>query len=261
MELSIFRTLFIYRELLFAWTRRTINSRYQQSILGGLWAILQPVSSVAIFTVIFTLFIPVNTSGIPYVLFSYTAMVPWTFFSTSIVDMVDSLVSNMTLISKIYFPREILPVAVLLARSLDFGIAGGVLALLMLFYQVHISINGLLFFPGILLVQVALTMGLGLFGAALNIFYRDVRHLFALGLQIWLYATPIIYPVSLVPERLRPYYFLNPMTGVIEAYRDILLRGEAPGTYLFISIFISLVIFIIGYSFFKRVEFQFADVV
>lgn len=253
--------LYQHRDLVLLWTMRTVKARYQQSVLGGLWAILQPAATVAIFSVIFTYFVPVNTSGIPYVVFSYTAMVPWTLFSTSITDMVDSLVSNMNLVSKIYFPREILPVAALFARILDFGIASIVLIVLILYFRIPAYLPAFLFLPVILLVQLALALGLGLIGSALNVFYRDLKHLFALGLQIWFYATPIIYPVSTVPSRLHTIYFLNPMAGAIEAYRDVLLNQRLPGNYLILSAVSAIIIFLLGYWFFKRVEFQFADVV
>ncbi len=261
MQLPFAGDLIPNRELLFAWTFRTIRSRYQQSILGGLWAILQPIATVAIFTVIFTLFIPVNTGGIPYAVFSFTAMVPWTFFSTSISDMVESLVGNMNLVTKIYFPREVLPIAVLLARFLDFGIAFLVLLILMIAYRIPIFTLSWLYLPLILLVQVALTVGLGLAGASLNVFFRDIKHLFTLILQLWFYATPIIYPSTLVPARLRSFYYLNPMAGVMEAYRSVLLQAQPPGPYLLLSGLVALGVLVIGYWFFKRMEFQFADIV
>lgn len=255
------KNLLTHRDLLLAWTSRTIRARYQQSILGSLWAIIQPAATVAIFSVIFTFFVPVNTGGLPYVVFSFTALVPWTLFATSITDMVDSLVLNMNLVSKIYFPREILPAAALLARLLDFAIAGVVLGLLILYFRLPLFVMGWIYLPLILVTQLALALGLGFVGAALNVFYRDVKHLFALGLQIWLYASPIIYPVSTVPESLRPLYFLNPMAGIIEAYRSVLLYGSIPGPYLWISVVFALAILVFGYWFFKKVEFQFADVV
>jgi lipopolysaccharide transport system permease protein len=250
-----------HREILLAWTSRTIRARYQQSMLGVLWAVLQPAASVAIFTLVFTRFIPIDTQGVPYVVFAYTAMVPWTFFSASLADMVDSLVNNMGLVTKIYFPREILPLAALLARLLDFGIAAAVLAVLIVLYGMPINPLSLALLPVILVTQVALSLGLGLAGSALNVFYRDVRHLIGLGLQLWLYATPIIYPASLVPEALRPLYFLNPMAGIVESYRAVILRGEMPPPYLLLSIAVSAVLLAAGYWFFKRVEFQLADVV
>jgi lipopolysaccharide transport system permease protein len=254
-------TLFQAGDLLREWTSRNIRARYQQSALGWLWAVVQPVAQVAMFTLIFTLIVPVNTGDIPYVLFSYVAMVPWTFLATSLTDMSNSLVDNMILVTKIYFPREVLPVAAMLARMMDFGVAAVLVVILMLFYQPPLFPAGLLFLPVILAVQLALMLGLGLAASAANVFFRDVRSLLTLGLQLWFYASPIIYPATLVPERLRSLYFLNPMTGIIESYRDVLLRGTLPGPYLAISAVIALVIFLIGYWFFKRVEFQFADIV
>lgn len=261
MQTANLSTLYNNRELLTAWTMRTIRARYKQSILGGIWAVLQPTATAIIFSIIFTRFVKIDTGDIPYIVFSYTAMAPWTLFTTSISDMTDSLVANMNLVSKIYFPREILPIASILARLLDFGIALLLMALFILFYGVKVNPAMLLFFPVILATQLCLMMGLGFIGAALNVFYRDVKHIIALGLQIWLYASPIIYPIEQVPDWLRPYYFLNPMAGIIVSYRDILLQQQAPGYYLGISAVIAAVVLVLGYRFFKRVEFQFADVV
>jgi lipopolysaccharide transport system permease protein len=261
MQISEFRTIYTYRDLLVAWTVRTVRARYQQSVLGGVWAVLQPAATVAIFTIIFTRFVPIDTGGIPYVVFSYSAMVPWMLFSTSITDMVDSLVVNMNLIGKIYFPREVLPLAALFARLLDFIIAESILIILMIYYQMPVFITGWLLLPFILLIQLVLALGIGFLGAALNVFYRDMKHLFVLVLQLWLYASPIIYPVTAVPERFQTLYFLNPMAGIIEAYRAVLLYEQMPGPYLGLSAIISLLILAIGYLFFKRVEPKFADVI
>lgn len=261
MQLVNFKDLYSHRELLYMWTRRTVRSRYQQSMLGGLWAVLQPIATVAILTVIFTLVMKVNTGDIPYLVFSYSAMVPWTFFSSSVSDMIESLVSNLNLVTKIYFPREILPIAAMLARFIDFLIAIALLIVMMVFYRIPILTVYWLYLPVILLIQGALMLGLGLAGAAFNVFFRDIKHLFVLILQLWFYATPIIYPVSMVPERLRVYYFLNPMAGTIEAYRDVLLRGMNPDPNLWISGVVALVILIFGFWFFKQVEHQFADII
>lgn len=253
--------LYRFRDLLWSWTVRNVRGRYQQSILGWLWAIIQPVASVLIFTVIFTMFIPVDTDGVPYILFSYTAMVPWTLLSLSLTDMSNALVFNMNLVTKIYFPREILPLAALLARLLDFAIATVLLAVLVVIYQPAVYLPGLLMLPLILLIQLALTIGLGLALAALNVFFRDVQPFLALGLQLWFYASPIIYPVSTVPEWLRPLYFLNPMAGILEGYRNILLFQQPPSPWIWLSAAMSLVALVAGYWFFKRVEFLFADLV
>lgn len=253
--------LFRYRDLLEAWTWRIVRSRYQQSVLGGLWAIIQPAATVAIFSLIFNRFMHLDTGGVPYVIFSYATMVPWTLFATSLSDMVNSLVDNMNLVAKIYFPREILPISATSARLIDFGIASVVLVVLMILFQVPPFLTGWLYLPLILVTQIALGLGLGLAGAALNVFYRDIKHLIALGLQVWMYASPVIYPSSIVPEQLRPLYFLNPMAGIIEAYRNVLLYQKLPDVYLIWAALASFAILLAGYWFFKRVDFQFADVV
>lgn len=253
--------LYQSRDLLREWTVRNIRARYQQSVLGWFWAVLQPTAQVAIYTVVFTLVVRVDTEQIPYVIFSYVAMVPWTLLSSSLTDMSNSLVDNMTLVNKIYFPREILPIAAMLARLMDFGVAAVLIVVLMAFYRIPLNLTGFLFLPIILLIQLIFMLGIGLATAAANVFIRDIRSLILLGLQLWFYASPIIYPVTAVPENLQPYYYLNPMTGIIEAYRDVLLRSQMPGNYLLPAVIISVVTFVLGYWFFKRVEFQFADIV
>jgi len=259
--LSDSRKLLQVGNLIWVWAGRIIRARYQQSALGWLWAIIQPATQVVILSVIFTLFLPVDTGNIPYPVFSYIGVVPWALLSSGLADMTGSLVQNMDMITKIYFPRETLPVAALLARLMDFGIAMVVLAILMLIYQLPVSPLSLLFLPVILAIQLILILGLGFAGAALNVFYRDVQSFLVLFIQLWFYASPIIYPVSLVPERLRTLYLLNPMVGILEGYRAILLEGTIPDSSLLISAVVAFVIFGIGYWFFKRVEFQFADIV
>lgn len=250
-----------FRDLLWEWTFRNVRARYQQSALGWLWAVAQPAAQVAIFTVVFTLIVPIQTDAIPYVLFAYVAIVPWTLLATALPDMANALVDNMALVTKIYFPREILPIAALLARLLDFGVAGLLVIALLIFYQIPLFPLSWLYLPAILAVELLLLLGLGLICAALNVFFRDVRSLLVLGLQLWFYASPIIYPTTMVPTWLRPFYFLNPMAGIIAAYRDLLLEGKAPGPYLLPAVLVSIALFLLGYWFFKRVEFQFADIV
>jgi lipopolysaccharide transport system permease protein len=253
--------LSLTRDLIGAWASRTIRARYQQSALGWLWAIIQPAAVAAIYTVIFSWIVPIDTGGTPYVVFSYAAVIPWTFLAASLPDMTLSLVGNMDLVSKIYFPREALPVAAMAARLMDFGIAAILLLVLMLIFGIPLFQVSWLFLPVILLIQLALVLGLGLACAAANVFYRDVQSLITLGLQIWFYASPIIYPLTAVPENFRLYYFLNPMVGIIESYRDVLIYNRLPGSYLLFSALTALVIFVAGYRFFKRVEFQFADII
>lgn len=253
--------IFQSKDLLFAWTNRTIRGRYQQSILGWLWAIVQPIASVAIFSIIFTRFVPVDTGAIPYPVFSYIAVAPWTFFSTSLQDMTISLVQNISLVTKVYFPREVLPVSAMLARLLDFAVAAVVMVVLLIIYQIPVFLPGLIFLPLILAIQILLILGIGLITSAINVFYRDVQPLLTLVTQLWFYASPIIYPVSLVPEQYRFLYFLNPMAGILEAYRAILLYQTLPGYPLLVSGIEALLILAFGYWLFKRVEFQFADIV
>lgn len=249
------------RDLVWAWTVRTLRGRYQQSALGWLWAVIQPVATVAIFALVFTRILPVDTGGVAYILFSYAAVAPWTLLSTSLTDMAISLVQNMNLVGKIYFPREALPIAAMLARLADFGVSLTLLAILLVIYQIPVSWIGLSFLPLILLIQLALILGLGLGSAALNVFYRDVDPMLKLIIQVWFYASPILYPVSLVPKEWQWVYFLNPMAGIIAAYRDVLIYNTLPGNYLLASALISLIILALGYWYFKRVEFQFADII
>jgi len=262
--LSKSRQMYPTAELIWAWTYRIVRARYQQSALGGAWAIIQPTASAGVFTMIFTFFIPIDTGAVPYMVFSYVAMVPWTLLSSAMPDMIESLTGNMNLVSKIYFPRETLPISAMLARLIDFAIAFVCVAFLIAYFHMPVWVLGWLFLPVILTIQLLLILGLGLAGAALNVFYRDVRHIFILGLQLWFYASPIIYPVSVVENHLGSnsyLYYLNPMSGIIEAYRAVLLHGQFPGPSLVLSAAVALTLFAVGFWLFKRVEFQFADVV
>lgn len=249
------------RDLLWSWVARIIRARYQQSLLGGLWVVAQPAATVTIFTVIFTFFVPIDTGDVPYVVFSYTALVPWMLFANSITDMAGALVDNMQLITKVYFPREVLVLAALMARLVDFAVAESLLLLLILIYRVPVFLPGWLFLPIIVLIQLALALGLGFVLAAANVFYRDIKPLLGLGVQLWFYASPIIYPVEMVPEKLQSIYYLNPMAGVLEAYRAILLNQRFPDAYLAIAGLMATLILVLGYWLFKRVEFKFADII
>ena len=261
MRITQARNLVQSRGLLFEWTARTLRARYQQSLLGWLWAVIQPATQALVFAVVFTLVVPVETGGIPYVVFVYVATVAWAFLAASLTDMADSLVANMNMVSKIYFPREVLPVAAMLARLLDLAIAAALFAALALYYRVPAVTPALAALPVVLLVQVALVTGIGLACAALNVFVRDVRSMLLLALQVWFYASPVIYPIEAVPAAYRGYFALNPMAGIIEAYRAVLLRGELPGPEFAAAAAASLVALAAGWAVFKRYEFLFADVV
>ena len=253
--------LFAYRELLINWTLRMIKVRYKQSLLGMAWAILQPLSLTLIFTVVFTFFTRIPTEDIPYPIFSYCALLPWTFFSNALSFAVPSLVSNMDLVMKVYFPREIFPLASILASCLDFLVASVIFIGMMLYYGVSPS-PLLLLVPLVLAIQVALTVGIALFASAVNVFYRDVRFVIPLALQLWMYASPIVYPVSAVPEAWQPLYMLNPMSPIIDSYRRLILLGQMPNwRHLGLAALISGLALIAGCGFFKRKEMAFADLI
>jgi lipopolysaccharide transport system permease protein len=255
------RELLSHRDLLVTWTIRNVKVRYKQSFLGAAWAILQPLSATIIFTIIFSLFVRVPTDGIPYPIFYYSALLPWTFFAAAVSNGVSSLLSNMNLVTKIYFPREILPLAAILSSLVDFVIASLIFVGMMILYQVPVSLS-FVFIPLILLVQLTLTLGIVLVTSAMSVFYRDIRFVVPLGLQLWMYLTPIIYPLSTVPERFRSLYMLNPMAGVVDSYRRVILRGEWPQmTFLLLAAAVSIVLLVGAYRYFKRAEKVFADLI
>lgn len=250
-----------YRDLLWLWTMREVQVRYKQSLLGIAWAVLQPLALTIIFTLVFSRLVRVDTGGIPYPIFSYSALVPWTFFSTSLSFGINSLVNNMNLVTKIYFPREILPLASVGAAFVDFLVSAAILAGMMAIYGVQPRWTILWVLP-LLALQIALTLAVVLLGSALLVFFRDVRFVVPLLTQVWMYGSPIIYPTSLVPERLRTLYFLNPMAGIIDGYRRVLLTGESPDFgALALGSAVTLVLLIGGYGFFKRSEPVFADLI
>jgi lipopolysaccharide transport system permease protein len=220
-------TLYHYRDLLWLWTAREIRVRYKQSMLGVAWAIVQPLTLTIVFTLVFSQLVRVDTGGVPYPIFAYAALVPWTFFATSLSFGIPSLVNNLNLVTKIYFPREVLPLASVCAALLDYAIASLIFGGMLVVYRIWPGAH-LLWVVPLLLVQAILTIGITLLGSAVIVFFRDVRFVVPLLTQLWMYATPIIYPVDLVPERLRPYYFVNPMAGIIDGYRRVLVMGQPP---------------------------------
>ena len=255
------RALYRFRELLWIWAGREIKVRYKQSVLGAAWAVLQPLVLMIVFTVVFSYIARVPTGGVPYPIFSYTALLPWTFLATSISFAAPSLVTNMNLVTKVYFPREILPIGSLIAAFVDFLVASVVFLALMLFYRIPLRWT-MGWIPVLLLVQIVLTLGVILLLSALCVRFRDIRFVVPLGVQIWMYASPIIYPSSLVPERFRAAYALNPMVGLIDAYRAVILTGESPGAWpLAASAAVGVILLFAGYAYFKRSEATFADII
>jgi lipopolysaccharide transport system permease protein len=255
------QALYSYRELIWIWTMRSIRVRYKQSVIGGLWSIVQPFSLMVVYSVIFSNFVKIPVGDIPYPIFSYTALLPWAFFTTSIGTGVSSLVNNINLVTKIYFPREILPLSSLGAAFFDFLVASSIFILMILFYQIPLKIT-MIVIPVLIGIQFILTMGIVFLISALNVFYRDIHFIIPLAIQIWMFASPIIYPVSIIPQKYQTLYMLNPMAGIIEAYRDVVLRGLWPDwRYLGFSFIISILTFSLGYLYFKKNEWKFADLI
>jgi homopolymeric O-antigen transport system permease protein len=260
MFIQNIQELYKFRNLLWVWSLREIRIRYKQSILGGIWAILQPFSYMLIFTVIFGFLVKVPTDGIPYPIFFYSALLPWTFFSSAVTFAVPSLINNFNLVTKIYFPREIFPIGSTIAAFIDFIIASILFLILLVVYQVPIKIS-VLWLPILLVMQILLTLGISFLGATLIVFYRDIRFIVPLGMQLWMYITPVVYPLSVVPERFRFLYMLNPMAGIIDGYRRILLGTMPQWEYLVFELAVIISLFLFGYFYFKSNEFSFADMI
>ena len=255
------RELARHWELLVSWVGRELKVRYKQSALGAAWAVLQPLSATLIFVVVFARFARVPTGGVPSPLFYYSALLPWTFLSSSLSFAVPSLVNNLTLVTKTYFPREILPVAEVLASLVDFAIASLLFAILIVVYRAPLTAN-LVYAPLIVALEVIFVTGVVVAAAAANVFYHDVRFVVPLVAQLWMYATPVIYPLAVVPESWRAVYMLNPMAGLVESYRRVTVMGQPPDPRsLGLAAALSLVTFVLAYRLFKRVEMRFADVI
>ncbi|OQW97986.1 MAG: phosphate ABC transporter permease [Desulfobacteraceae bacterium A6] len=255
-----FRELWNYRELLRFLVVRDIKVRYKQTVLGGLWAILQPFMNMVVFTIFFGHLAKIPSDGLPYPIFVYTALLPWQFFSGGIGNSGNSLVANSHLISKVYFPRLIIPAASLGAGCLDFLIAFGMLILMMVYYGIYPGL-GIFLFPFLMVLVAVAALGVGMILAALNVAYRDFRYVIPFLIQFWLFATPVIYPASLVPEKWRWLINLNPMAGLITGIRSSLLNLPISWTDIWISGTISIGLFVIGIVYFKKMERRFADII
>jgi lipopolysaccharide transport system permease protein len=256
---STIRELWQYRELFFFLVWRDVKVRYKQTALGAAWAVIQPFFTMVVFTIFFGRLAKMPSDGIPYPIFTYAALVPWTYFSTSLTFSGNSLVTNSNLITKVYFPRVALPAACALGGLVDFVIASAVLLGLMVYYDIALSWEFALW-PLLVLPVVMLVLGVGMIFAALNVKYRDVKHGIPFGLQLWLFLTPIIYPTSIVPERFRFLASLNPLVGMIEAFRAALLPERSiEWASVAQSLAIILVVLAGGAMYFRRTEREFAD--
>ncbi|MBI5958449.1 MAG: ABC transporter permease [Chloroflexi bacterium] len=256
------RELWEHRELLFFFTWRDIKVRYKQTLLGASWAILQPVFSMIVFSVFFGQLAKMPSDGIPYPIFSYTGLLPWTFFAASLGNAANSLVRDANLLKKVYFPRLIIPISGVLGGLVDFMLAFLVLIGMMFYYDLSPSLSALLWFPVLLLLTMITSLGSGLWLAAMNVRYRDIRYVVPFLTQLWMYATPVVYPASLLDQPWRTIYAINPMVGVVEGFRWIMLgKGNAPGPMLAVSTLVTIIILIAGMFYFRRLERTFADVV
>ncbi len=255
------RELWDQRELVYFLAWRDIKVRYKQTALGASWAILQPVFAMVVFSIFFGRLGRIPSDGLPYPLWSFAGLVPWTFFAQGLTQAANSLVVSQNLLRKVYFPRLAIPIATVLSAALDFALAFVVLVGMMLFYGVHPTWNVIWVLPLALLAFVT-ALGAGIWFAALSVRYRDVRYIVPFLVQFWLFATPIAYPSSLLPARWRVLYAVNPMTGVVEGFRWSLLgTSTAPGVMVAVSAITAMVVLVGGAFYFRRVERTFADLV
>lgn len=255
------KELWDYRELLYFLVWRDVKVRYKQTALGATWAIIQPFFTMVVFSLFFGRLAKVPSDGVPYPIFSYTALVPWTFFAYGLSQASNSVVTSSNLITKVYFPRLIIPIATVLSGVVDFALAFVVLLGMMLYYGVAPTFN-VLWLPVFLLLALITALGVGLWLSALNVKYRDVRYVVPFITQFWMFATPIAYPSSLLSEPWRTIYGLNPMVGVVEGFRWALLgTNTAPGPIIAVSSLAALIILIGGAFYFRRLEKTFADLV
>ena len=254
------RELRQYRDLFYFLVWRDVKTRYAQSVLGVGWAVIQPLFSMVVFTIVFGGLANVDSDGVPYAVFSYTALVPWTYFSGSLTASSGSLVSSSNLLTKVYFPRIVIPVAPLLSKLVDFGIAFVILIVMLFWFRITPTI-GLLFLPFLILLMMLTAGGMGMWLTALSVQYRDVNYAMGFVVQLLMYAAPVVYPASLIPERYQLFYALNPMVGVIEGFRAALLGTRAmPWDFIAVGAGVAIVLFVSGMFYFRRKEHIFADV-
>ena len=253
--------LWQYRELLYFLIWRDVKVRYKQTALGAAWAIIQPFMTMVVFSLFFGKLGKLSSDGLPYPLFSFTALVPWTFFAHGMGHASQSLVTSSNLIKKVYFPRLAIPISSVLSGTVDFVLAFAVLLIMMAYYGVFPSLN-ILFLPLFFLLALVTSLGVGLWLSAMNVQFRDVRYVVPFVVQFWLFATPIAYSSRLLSEPWRTLYGINPMVGVVEGFRWSLLRtSTAPGPIIAVSSVAALALLVSGAFYFRRMERKFADVV
>ncbi len=254
------KELWAYRELLWVLTLRDIKVRYKQTVLGVVWAVIQPVMLMVVFSIFFGRLSKIPSDGYPYPIFVYAALLPWVFFANAISSSASSVVGSANLISKVYFPRLIIPLASIGAGLIDFAIATLVLLLLMIFYGVGWSVN-LLAAPVLVVAVLFTALGIGTFLSALNVAYRDFRYVIPFLIQFWMFATPVVYAASLVPDKWQWLLYLNPMAGLIEGFRSAFLDRPFDFEALGISFTVAVIVFLVGVAYFEKVERRFADII
>lgn len=254
------RELWNYRELLYFLVWRDTKVRYKQTALGAAWAIIQPLGTMVVFSVFFGKLAKMPSEGVPYPIFSYAALVPWTFFATGLTQSSNSLVGNANLIKKVYFPRLAIPISTVLSGVVDMFLAFVILVGMMLYYGITPTINAL-WLPAFFLLALATSLGVGLWFSAMNVQFRDIRYVVPFVVQFWMFATPIAYPTTLLHEPWRTIFGINPMVGVVEGFRWALLGSENPGAVLIMSSVMAVFMLASGAYYFRRMEKTFADVV
>jgi lipopolysaccharide transport system permease protein len=256
-----FGELWEYRELIYFFVWRDIKVRYKQTAIGAAWAVLQPFLTMLVFSLFFGRLAHIPSQGLPYPIFYYSALLPWMYFAAALQNATNTIVENQRLITKVYFPRLVLPFSSVLSGIVDFGISFLMYVAMMFYYGIHPG-WALLMLPAFLLLSVLTALGVGLWLSALNAIYRDVRYVVPFLVQFWMFASPVAYPSSLVPAKWRWLYGLNPMAGVIEGFRWSLTgHGDPPGRLMLVSTAVLVVVLLSGVAYFQKMETTVADVV
>ena len=254
------RELWAYRELLAVLTMRDIKVRYKQTVLGVAWAVIQPLLTMILFSIVFGRLAKMPSDGLPYPIFVYAGLLPWTFFANALTTSGNSLVGQQQLISKVYFPRLIIPLSSVGTGLIDFAISSVILLILMIYFGIGWSMN-LIAVPFLIVAVIFIALGVGTLLSALTVTYRDFRYVLPFMVQFWMYATPVVYPASLFPEKWQWVLFLNPMAGLIEGFRSAFLGRPFDWTGISISMSVAAVVFILGVFYFEKMERRFADII
>lgn len=256
------KEIWLYRELLYFFTWRDIKVRYKQTVIGVLWVLLQPLITMIVFSIFFGRFAKIPSEGIPYPIFVYAGLLPWTLFAQGLTRSTESLVSDSNLIKKVYFPRLIIPIAATLSALIDFFVSFLLLLMMMIFYGFIPSIAGFISSLGLVLLTFLCSIGIGFWLSSINVLYRDVRYVIPFVIHLGIFITPVIYPISMVPEHYRGLLYLNPMSGIIESFKASLLGYKSlPIAGIGASVAVTVIFLLTGVYFFRRMERKFADVI